>query len=488
MSFLSLENTIRVKKHQEVMQAIYRSMASRNETLHAGQIKVAKALFNNNKRITQCQWGRSAGKTFTACFIAWVYALLNDNVQVYIVCPQRKQGKDIYWASNRIQQFGPQEFVDQHKESELRVIFKNGSVITIEGCENYESLRGIKPHLVIYDEFQHHSREFDMEVMQPNLMAKSASLVVMGTPPKRDCYYVEFRQRLLDEVERGDETREYFEIPSEINPTLDKAELAKKKEALFRSGDETIWYREYEGRLIFGGEGAVFPHWDKKVHVRRHDVLTASLERDRHKLKWFTVCDPGSTSCFAVLFGVHNPYTGEMFFLDEIYEKDRKKTSAIQMWEEMQIRQQMLYPNHPKGTFRVIYDEAAAWFRNEIQANFREPVTPTQKSFRDVDSDISLIKEGLLHEKFYYSSKLKWLPWEIENYVTDEKGHYPKMDDHLIDCMRYMIRAANYKFIDSVEPTNITYMDGMTAIHSPSASSNDWSENVLNDIDVYYDA
>lgn len=485
---MSLSNTkaAQIAYHKEVLSRLYDRINNvHKRPLHEGTIAVAKAFFNQGKRVFQSQWGRSGGKTESIIYIAWVYALLNSGVQIYIVTPQRKQGKDIYWASGRMQSFGPPEYVEQFKESELRVIFKNGSVITIDGCENYEALRGIKPNLVIYDEFQHHSRQFDVEVMQPNLIAKQASLLVFGTPPKRDCYYVEFRDRILDEIKAGDTTRGYLELPSWVNPSLDKAELDKTRVRLFKQGDEKVWYREYEAKLIFGGEDAVFPQWDPKKHVRLHAVIAKALQKDAHKLRWFTICDPGTTSVFAVLFAAYNPNTCQLFLLDEIYESDRKLTDSMSIWQRILAKEKELYPTAPPRIWRRYYDEAAAWFAREIRANFRDSLIPTNKQKNQKEDQISLIKAMMAQDEcLVVSDRLTKLPWEIVNYVTDENGDLPDDHDHLVDAFSYLVAATNFRFVErDVREGRIVLPDHLQAVYSRSEQSIDpdeWADMAVN--------
>ena len=441
------------------MAGIYDAMAARGEKLHEGQALIAKDLFIHGKRVVQSQWGRSGGKTLAACYIAWTYAMLYPGSIIYIICPQRKQGKDIYWVSGRLQNFGPQEWLDQAKESEISLYFKNGSIIKVDGCENYQAHRGVKPHLVIYDEFQHHSREFHLEVMQPNLTAKKASLMVFGTPPKRDCYYVQFRSELLDEIKAGDTSRAYYEFPSHINPSLDRGELEKMRIRLIKSGDEKIWLREYMGQLIWGGEGAVFSPWSREKHIKAHAVLDSALCKDRKGLKWYSVFDPGNMTCFAVLFVAYNPYTSQVFLLDEIYETNPNKTDAKSIWERALAKERELCPDGNDKTFRRVYDEAAQWFYINVEKMFHgSRLIPCEKNklkfYSSKEADCSLIKQIMGADNvFYVSDRCEKFGWEVENYVLDENGEYPDQDDHLVDCLTYFLKAAHYRFVEDV-PAN----------------------------------
>jgi len=438
-----------LSNHRNIMAAIYDRINNvHKRPLHAGQIQLAKAYFNDKKRIIQSQWGRNAGKSESVLYIATVKAILEPNSQIYIICPERKQGKEIYWASRRLQNYPPPEFIDQAKDSEIRLVFKNGSFICVDGCENTAAHAGIKPHLVFYDEFQRHSQEFDLEIMRPNLLAKNSSLIITGTPPKRDCYYMQFKKQLLQEIAAGDKTRLYLQFPTSINPTIDKEELQKTIDALVRSGNSAIARREYYGEDCFGGEGVVFPFWSRETHVRPHNVLTATLEKDKKKMKWIAFADPGAATCFAVLFAAYNPYTAQIFILDEIYETDRKNTEPLRMWHRIQAKQKELFD----GRWINGYDSAEAWWKELIQTNFKASLVGSAKTTRFIDDDIALIKSLMAAEDaLYVSDRCINFIKEVENYVTDEKGDLPEDGDHLLDDFRYILRHVNYKFVERVE-------------------------------------
>lgn len=479
-----MSNEAALGHHTEIMSAVYDRINNYHKRpLHKGQIQLAKDYFNRGMKVMMSQWGRSAGKTESALFIATVAALLNDNFIIYIIAPQKKQGKEIYCAPKRLQNYPPPQYIKDFNSTEGRLNFHNGSFICIEGCENYEAHRGLKPHLVIYDEFQHHSKEFHLEVMEPNLLAKQSSLIIYGTPPKeRSAYYVEFRDELLKEIKNEDHTRSYYEFPTSINPTNDPEELHKKRKRLIESDNEVIWLREYEGKLAFGGQDVVFPKWNPKVHVRKHDLVMSYLENDKHKLKWFTICDPGTSSVFAVMFVAYNPYTQQIFILDEIYEKDRKHTDSMSIWNRIRKKEAELYPLSTQMTWKRIYDEQAAWFHREICANHKGQqisLSPSRKQHTDEDTDISNIKILMSQENaLVVSDRCYWLRWEIESFITDEQGRYPDRNNHLIDSFKYLMQTCGWKLIEKAEQDLVPVVVPGVAMPN-QINVEDWADNVV---------
>lgn len=436
------------------MNAFYDRLEKVHKTpLHEGQIRISKDYFVEQKRVIQSQWGRSGGKTSGALFVASVASALTPNFLTYIICPQLKQGKKIYWTSGRLPNYAPPKLIADMNVGDMCVTYGNGSKILVDGQENFSGLRGIKPNLVIYDEFQDHGKEFHLEVMQPNLIAKSSALMIFGTPPKsRDRYYNEFRDQLLKDIRRGSTDRSYYEFPSEINPTLDKAELARIRRQLIESGNEVIWLREYEGKSVFGGEDVVFPKWQPEIHKRPHAVVMSFLENDKKKLKWYTICDPGTSTCFAVMFVAYNPYTQQVFILDEIYERDRLRTDSKQIFERIRKKEQELYPQGVERDWKRYYDEAAAWFQREVAANFRIGLIPTRKQKTTQEAQISHIKMLMAQEgALIVSDRCHWLQWEIESFVTDESGAYPDVHNHLLDCFQYLMDACNWRLAERAD-------------------------------------
>lgn len=454
---LSPDDAAVLQQQKEILSKLHNHLRMVGRFPHEGQGEVIRAFFNGRKKIIMGQCGRSFGKTEDILYIAWRYALLNPRKEIYIICPELKQAKKLYWLPKRLQNYGPQEYVAEHRESELRTVFTNGSYIILDGCENYEALRGIKPDLVFYDEFQHHSQYFDEEVMQPNLSSGKVSLLVFGTPPKIDCHYVHFRQNLLDNIQRGNNKYLYIELPSIKNPTLDVAWLAEKKADLIRRDKYNIWLREYEGKMVFDTESAIFPFFNEKKHVFEHKYLMKVIERDKKKLRWHDFYDPGTSTVFAGLFLAHNPYTGQIFVLDEIYAQERKECTTNAVYRKsMEIREE-LYDYEDEWT--GYYDEAAAWFANEVNEQFGRNLMPTHKQKRHPTNEEARAGESILNtvmmaeNMFLVSDRCQKFLWEILQYMFGDGGKYPTKNDHIMDLLFYFVNETNYTIIEEIDPT-----------------------------------
>jgi len=414
---------------------------------HPSQIKIGRAVFQDSCRVIFIQAGRRLGKTEIVAYINWRKCLTSPGSECYIIGPQRKQIAEILWASKRIQNFGPRELLldgdRAFNKSELRVNFKNGSFIKLDGADNAEALRGITPDLMSYDEFKDFSEEFHIAI-EPSFLTKRAPLVIIGTPPDRECFYTKYRTNVLREVKRGNKEFAYFEFPTSANPYVLKKDLLEKKRQLYENGESAVWLREYMAKYVPGGVNAIFPMFSQHKHVRPIRDIEEIIKRDRKKMNWYCICDPGTTTCFGMLFIAVHPYTKQVFVLDEVYERDRMRTSTDLMWgkaEKIMDR----YWDRPDD-WQLVYDNAAAWFATEVLARYGRNLTPTQKQTQKKEDGLSLMKDVMRQKHgLFIASHCVYLMSEIQNYVTDDEGKIPKKDDHLIDCFRYMLSHSCYQ-------------------------------------------
>ena len=420
---------------------------------HRGQHTVLYDLFVSLIKDFFVECGRKWGKTELLIYLLWRFALFNRNAGCYYIAPFQKQAKEIVWATRRIQTFMPQKYIKSINNTEMRITTVFGSFIKVDGSDNHESYRGIEPHILGYDEIKDHAPEFHV-AMNPNRSVYDAPLVIIGTPPEAEGHYTDIR----DEFKKDPDKR-YYNFPSWTNPHISKEWLAKERKSLLRRGDADIWKREYEAKFIIGGKNHIFQMLDKK-HFLAHDKLMKLIEKDKHKFNYYVTADPGTTTCFCVLFICINQYNRKIYVLDEIYETSQMETSTSKIIKRVRAKREEYAPL--KSWYNT-YDEAAAWFWTEVSTlGIDESWTPTDKAVhkRDVQTKepwgISLIKDILSYDKILISSLCKNLRSEMENYikVKTRDGSYqvPKSRDHAIDCLRYTLASAFYTLPEKMEP------------------------------------
>ena len=387
--------------------------------------------------LAQC--GRNFGKTNLVSYLLWRWAIENPGSENYYFAPYGKQAREILWAPNIIQGFGPKDaLAEDPNKTAMRLTLKNGSFIKLDGSDNVDAYRGVKPRgLTVYDEFKDFRPEFH-EAYDPNRAAFDSPLVIIGTPPNRDCQFVQ-----LAENYRSTPTKRFFKMPTSTNPHISPKWLDEKKAELIAKGEEDVWQREYMAEYTPGGKAKIFPMLTDSMVVP-HDPLIQRLKRDRKKLQWILWSDPASSSCFAVLFIAYNPYNKCIYCLDEIYEQSQGAMSSLSIGSEIVSKRNEI--NSWIEEWRMGYDEAATWWHNEWVQNFpsENGLEPSHKSANSKDSGLSIIKDILVAEKLVISDRCKKLFWEMDNYFKDKNGKIPKEHDHLIDCLRYIISALGY--------------------------------------------
>lgn len=407
---------------------------------HPAQAAIGAALLTQGKSDIFAVCGRNFGKTELVAYLLWRYARTFPGSENYYFSPYMKQSREILWETNRVQGFGPKVWLEGNpNNTEMRIRFKNGSFIKLDGSDNVEAYRGVKPRgLTIFDEFKDFRPEF-FEAYDPNRAAFGSPLLIIGTPPEFEGQFNE-----LFDAWSLDPDKAVFRFPTSCNPHISPEWLAKKRAELYARGEGDVWEREYEARNVKGGAKRIFPMLDGSM-VQSHESIMAEIHRDRRRLDWFVWADPAGASTFAVLFVAINPYSRKVYFLDEIYEQKQELMTVKKVGERLIGMSQEL----SEGEWRHGYDEAETWFANEMLEHFGLSFEPTSKNKNDKTTGLSLLKDAMLAGKVVFSDRCKKLYWEMDNYQKDDSGKIVKKHDHLIDCARYVLGAAYYSLNES---------------------------------------
>lgn len=410
------------------------------------QIGLGNALFYKNTKDIGAQCGRSAGKTDIAAYCAWRYAMQVPGSENYIFEPLQKQAKEILWAPQRLQTFGPNEWLDgEPNNTEMRIKFKNGSFIKIDGSDNVDALRGIKPKgLVVYDELKDHKPAF-IDAMEPNRARYDAPALYLGTPPEIHNHYVDIMNDLKS---RSDAF--WTRATSFDNHHNSKSFLERQKQKMIAQGQLDVWMREYEAIFVKGSKNSIFPQVLNRTFPRFEDVKP----KDLNKWTLWVGFDPASTSTFGVIFLLFNPYTKRVIIFDELYVQDPVKMTARAIYDAVCEKLEPI-----RGLVREVefaYDEAAAWFRNEISEIDQEWwLTPSSKARFGADGYINLVRAMFNKELLTICDSCPKLIWEMESYIKDEKGKIPKINDHNINALEYTLGACGLNLEELQEPVII---------------------------------
>lgn len=433
------------------------------------QLIMGRQIFSVGTRRNWFQLGRDTGKSYGEAYCVVRYCATTPRAYGVVVFPERGQGQKTLWDSCYLRDRIPPEFWlegDEDKtfnKTELMVRLDNGSRIQIFGADSPDTtLRGPKPDFCNFDEYRDF-RPGVYDIMEANLIGKI--LNIFSTPPDTEGEYTQMMEMFKGEIRAGNKEYFYMELPTyEGSSRYAKGgpkheELMRLKQRLIKRGEAALWKREYEAKFVKGGVGAVFRKYQaNKRHIERDpSFLLEMLKGKRGRLSWWCVADPSQNGTFAVIYAAIDRAAGQLIILDETAISDNSQTGSLQMWSRMKAKMSEWNPNLAR--WNVVYDEAAAWFYNDLDRHgvFAEgvdyQVNPTQKSLSDKTEQMSFLKELFSsRNRVFISRKCSSLISEIENYVTNKKGEYHKeQKDDFIDDLRYLIAASGFEPLELTE-------------------------------------
>lgn len=414
-----------------------------------------RALFYENKKELGAQCGRSAGKTELISYCHWRWAKENPGSESYIIEPLFNQAREILWASNRIQSFGPENWIDSVNNTECRITFTNGSFIKLEGSDRPDKLRGIKPQgPITWDEVKD-CRYESIQAMDPNRARYNVPVLYVGTPPSVHNHYVDIMERL-----KKDQDSFWCQASSYSNTYNSKEWLDKKKKQLIDSLDEETWLREYEAVFIKGGKNSIFANFSNKHKPNFSEIKP----KDLNKWQIMVSFDPASTSVFGAVFILFNEWSKLSIVFDELYVTDQSLMTAKQVY--LQVEEKLKPFKGKVRDIRFGYDEAAAWFRNEINEFSNWWLEPSSKSEFGVDGYINLVRQRLSNDLLIVCADCPKLVWEMENYQKDENGKIPKENDHNINALQYGLSCLGLR-LDEDKPETIIDSDLQKRAYTP---------------------
>jgi hypothetical protein len=408
-------------------------------------IPVGQALFYRGAKEIGAQCGRSSGKTELIAYCNWRWAKENPGSENYIVEPFYNQGKEILWASQRIQSFGPEDWIDKINETEARITFTNGSFIKLEGADRPDKLRGIKPKgLISYDELKD-CRYSAIQAMEPNRARYNVPALYAGTPPEFHNHYVDIMESCKDKMKKNKKGF-WAQVDSYQNPYNSKEWLDSKHDDLKRTGNEEEWLREYMALFVRGGKRAIFPQF-LKINAVTFESLNLLLK----EYVLIVGFDPAATSVFGVLYVLFHPMKRHVIVFDEEYIDEPEEMTSRKVFARTNDKTDWLKEKVKER--RWVYDAAAAYFRSEINEIPESDwwLESVNKSEFGIEGHINIVRSVMNKGLLKYTSNCEKFKWEMENYVKDEKGRVPDKHDHLINVLEYILVALGFSLDEVIE-------------------------------------
>lgn len=190
------------------------------------------------------------------------------------VAPEKSQAKNIIWKDpSGLFKFLPPELIKKKNEVELTVYFKHtvtktpGSVFYIEGADNIDRMRGLKPRGIILDEYAQIKRELWTEVLFPAINQSGGWVIFIGTFKGKNHFYDLFSKYYDWGKQQSIPNTDYatFYLPYYENPFFTEDQIRAAKETM----PEAQFDQEY-GCVPLSGTSNVFPSLT--------DLMTGELE------------------------------------------------------------------------------------------------------------------------------------------------------------------------------------------------------------------
>jgi phage terminase large subunit len=341
--------------------------------------------------------------------------------EVWYVAPTYKMAKQIVWRKlkNKLQDLN---WVKKANETELTLQLRNGSVISLKGADNYDSLRGVGLDFIVLDEFADIDPEAWYETLRPTLSDKQGRALFIGTPKGIGNWAYEIYQNSIDNPS----------WQSYSFTTIDGGRVPPEEiEAAKQDLDERTFRQEYlatfetfAGRIYYGFDRAHnVKSWDKPIP----DVVYIGMDFNIDPMSAVIAVREGDT----------------LYVIDEIRLFSSNTQEAVAEIKSRYGRSKIFVYPDPAGHQRKSSASGATDITILSNAGFvvKAPRhhTPVRDRINAVNSRLCS-SSGIRH--LYIDPKCKYTIEGLERQTYKEGSSQPDKDggyDHMNDALGYMV-------------------------------------------------
>jgi phage terminase large subunit len=382
--------------------------------------KAQDQVANDATRFRVVVAGRRFGKTHLSIRELCKHAK-EPGKEVWYVAPTYKMAKQIVWRKlkNKLTDLN---WVKKANETELTLQLRNGSVISLKGADNYDSLRGVGLDFIVLDEFADIDPEAWYETLRPTLSDKQGRALFIGTPKGIGNWAYEIYQNSIDNVNW--QSYSFTTIDGGRVP-LEEIEAAKidLDERTFRQ-EYLATFETFAGRIYYGFDRAANVRaWLKPIP----DVVYIGMDFNIDPMSAVIAVREGDT----------------LYVIDEIRLFSSNTQEAVAEIKSRYNRSKIFVYPDPAGYQRKSSAGGATDITILHNAGFvvKAPRvhTPVRDRINAVNSRLCS-SSGIRH--LYIDPKCKYTIEGLERQTYKEGSTQPDKDggyDHMNDALGYMV-------------------------------------------------
>ncbi len=226
------------------------------------QIPISDALNRGFRRVLAIL-PRRAGKDVVA-FNYCIKAALKKPGVYYYIFPTYSQGRKVIWDSltntgERFLSYVPDEVIEGTNSQEMKIRFRNGSLLQLVGSDNYDSLMGTNPRGVVFSEYALQDPRC-YQYIRPILTANDGWALFISTPRGKN--------HLWELYQIAQHSPDWFAYKLTIEDTqhIPLSEIEKEKQDGIMSDD--LIQQEYYTSFDMGVEGSYYSKYLDRLRVK----------------------------------------------------------------------------------------------------------------------------------------------------------------------------------------------------------------------------
>lgn len=390
----------------------------------------------DNHRFKVVVAGRRFGKTYLAIRQLCYYARMPDK-EVFYITSSYRAAKMIVWKPLK-RRLLDLRWVKKINESELTILLKNGSQISLKGAENPDSLRGVSLYYCVIDEAADVDPDLWPEIVRPALADQQGHAMFIGTPKGKGNWLFDLYNQKQIYPEQWASWQYTTLDGGFVKPEEVEAARSDMSERQFRQ-EFLATFETYENRIAW--------NFDRDTNVKElknPDVSIIHVGLD------FNVNPISAT------VGVRSG--DDMYIIDEILIQGSNTDELVEEVRHRYPRSKVFVYPDPSGSRRqtsssgktdhIILSNAGFIVKSPNKHDpVKDRINAINARFRTADGNLHL----------FVNPRCKHTIESLEKYTYKEGTQVPDKDsgyDHVFDALSYKI-AYLWPIKRSVDPDRV---------------------------------